>query len=174
LLANITLLQKETLSLQNPTATLTIFPVDPILIGPPPSSQIAVTPNGATFEYNGTIFLIIKVFVSTPHQGALTIPHGSLSLNPTYNASQIWIGFSTSGISSSDYFEPINVASQELSINMSCRSFYRFTNSEILKYQSFDIGYVDFSVKFTDTFANYTITKTAQAPFRWNNSTVMP
>lgn len=144
LMKNQTDLQQKIFDIQNPTPSVTIQSVEPILIGPPPSSQMTVSPTGVSFEFNGTLFLNLTVFVSTQHAGALAIPHTSVSLNPTYNESQIWIGFSTSGISATDYFAPINVETQILSISISCQSFYRFTNSHILNYPSFDIGYVGF------------------------------
>lgn len=167
-------LQNKIFSLQNPTPNVTILSVEPILIGPPSSSQISVTPTGVSFEFNGTIFLNLRVFISTQHAGALTIPHNSLSLTPTYNVSQIWVGFSTSGISSEDYFEPIDVQTQVLAINISCQTFYRFTDSHILNYPSFDIGYVGFSLTFNDQWTNTTYSQNGQASFGWNNSTAMP
>lgn len=168
-------LQQMIFEIQNPTPTITIQSIQPILIGPPPSSQISVSPNGVvSFEYNGTLFLNMTVFVSTEHGGELTIPRSSWLLTPTYNMSEIWIGFSYSGISGEDYLQPITVQTTKLlSINISLRIFYKFMNSHILGYSYYPIGHVSFSLEFIDTWTNSTYLQTAQTPFQWNNSTSM-
>jgi hypothetical protein len=173
---NQTNLQQMIFKIQNPTPTITVQSMQPILIGPPPSSQISVSPNGVvSFEYNGTLYLNMTVFVSTEHGGMLAIPRNSWSLTSTYNASEIWIGFSYSGISGEDYLQPITVQTTKLlSINISLRIFYEFTNSHILEYSYYPIGYVSFSLSFIDTWTNSTYSQTAQTPFQWNNSTSMP
>lgn len=175
LLDNQTMLQHKIFEIQNPTPTITIQSIQPILIGPPPSSQISVSPNSVvSFEYNGTLFLNMTVFVSTEHGGKLTIPRSSWSLTPTYNSSEIWIGFLCSGISGEDYLQPITVQTTKLlSIDVSLRAFYKFTDSHILEYSSYPIGYVGFSLSFIDTWTNSTYSQNAQTPFQWNNGTSM-
>jgi len=168
---NQTNLQQIIFEIQNPTPTIT---VQSILIGPPPSSQISVSPNGAvSFQNNATLFLNLTVFVSTEHSGELTIPKGPL---PTFgfNASEIWIGFSFSGVSTMGYFQPIHSGTTEtLSISMPFTMYYEFTNSYILGYPSYGFGYIGFPLEFTDLWTNSTYSRSGEASFQWNNSTSM-
>lgn len=168
-------LSENQTKIQNPTPTITIELVQTIFIGPPPSSQISVFPDGViSFQYNASLLLNLTVLVSTVHGANLTIPKGALPFFG-YNVSNIWIGFSYSGVSAMGYIHAFNPFTTELlSISMPFHMYYEFTNSHILQETQYDLGYIGFSLSFTDLYTHLTYSQSSQALFKWNNSTSMP
>jgi hypothetical protein len=168
-------LNENLTKIQNPTPTITIESVQPILIGPPPSSQITKFPNGlVSFQYNASLFLNMTILISTVHGGELTIPKGALLLYG-YNMSEIWIGFSYSGISTMGYTEAFNPFTTAIfSFSVPLNMYYEFTNSHILQYSRYDLGYIGFSFDFTDLYTHSIYPQSSHASFQWNNSTSMP
>jgi hypothetical protein len=168
---NQTDLQQKIFAIENYNPTIRAESVSPILIGPPSSSQITVFPDGAvSFQFSGTLQLNLTVLVSTAHSGELIIT--SLYFYG-YNTSQIQVGFSISGVSAKDYIHPFTAGSAEiLSVSIPFTTFYKFTESHILEYKNYDIGYVGFSIIFHD-FQTDSIrySATNRAAFQWNNST---
>ncbi|MCJ7768349.1 hypothetical protein MUP79_08165 [Candidatus Bathyarchaeota archaeon] len=172
---NQTKLQYRILELENYEPTVRAQLIQSILIGPTP--PIDVFPSGiVSFQYNGTLHLNLTVLVSTAHSGELIIAASSMHFYG-YNTSELQISFSgLSGISAEDYVRPFTAGSADIiPIVIPFRTFYRFTESHILEYEHYDIGYIGFSLVFHD-FQTDTIkySETLQTSFQWNNQTSLP
>jgi hypothetical protein len=172
---NQTILQHRIFELENYEPTVRTQSIQPILIGPTP--PIDVFPSGVvSFQYNGTLHLNLTVLVSTAHSGELIIAASSIYFYG-YNASELQISFSgLSGISAENYVQTFTAGSTDIiSINVPFRTFYRFTESHILEYEHYDIGYIDFSLVFHD-FQTDSIkhSEAIRTPFQWNNQTSLP
>jgi hypothetical protein len=172
---NQTMLQHRIFELENYEPTVRAQLIQSILIGPTP--PIDVFPSGVvSFQYNGTLHLNLAVLVSTAHSGELIITASSMYFFG-YNTSELQIGFSgLSGISAEDYVHPFTAGSADIiSAVIPFRTFYRFTESHILGYEHYDIGYIGFSLVFHD-FQTDTIkySETLRTSFQWNNQTSLP
>src|SRR4030042_5805018 len=147
---NQTMLQHRIFELENYEPTVRAQSIQTILIGPtPPIDQF---PSGVvSFQFNGALHLNLTVLVSTAHSGELIIASSSMHFYG-YNTSELQISFSgLSGISAEDYVHPFTAGSADIVlIDIPFTTFYRFTESHILEYEHYDIGYIGFSLLFHD------------------------